>query len=219
MRLRRLRVWVLWPPRNEKVTLAEKYKGIEKSKQTLTVPDTLHSSEIVQNGFPRGYFWFCIHYWWEQAKKMTLKFFWLKGWKVFEPHYRVKGGPKCDFWGFYSVFHSILTRKCSLMIHNSWNHPFRVLRAPWIFGNFWAHEIMFSSTMNHPFRVLRAPLIFWEFLGFMKSWFHQLRITSLRFRAWFTNHKSPLRAFAYAKARGGDLWLVKSCAKARRGGL
>ena len=47
------------------------------------VPDTLHSSEIVQNGFPRGYFWFCIHYWCEQAKKMTLKFFWLKGWKVF----------------------------------------------------------------------------------------------------------------------------------------
>ena len=34
--------------------------------------------EMVQNGFPSGYFWFCIHYWWEQAKKMILKFF---GWK------------------------------------------------------------------------------------------------------------------------------------------
>ena len=27
-------------------------------------------------------------------------------------HYRVKGGPKCGFWGFYSVFYSFLTRKC-----------------------------------------------------------------------------------------------------------
>ena len=43
---------------------------------------------------------------------MTLKFFWLKGWKVFQPHYRVKGGPKCGFWGLYSVFYSFLTRKC-----------------------------------------------------------------------------------------------------------
>ena len=41
------------------------------------VPDTLHSTEMVQNGFPRGYFWFCIHYGWERAIKMTLKFF---GW-------------------------------------------------------------------------------------------------------------------------------------------
>ena len=43
------------------------------------VPDTFHSSEIVQNGFSRGYFWFSIHSWWEQAKKMTLKFFLPKG--------------------------------------------------------------------------------------------------------------------------------------------
>ena len=72
----------------------------------------MYSSEIVQNGFPSGYFWFCIHYWWEQAKKTSLKFFRLKGWKVFEPHHRLKGGPKCGFWGFYSVFYSFLTRKC-----------------------------------------------------------------------------------------------------------
>ena len=47
------------------------------------VPDTLYSSEIVQNGFPRGYFWFCIHYWWEQAKKMILKLFGWKGGRCF----------------------------------------------------------------------------------------------------------------------------------------
>ena len=76
------------------------------------VSDTFHSFEIVQNGFPRGYCWFCVHYWWEKAKKRTLKFFGPKGWKVFEPHYRVKGGPKCGFWGFYSVFYSSLNRKC-----------------------------------------------------------------------------------------------------------
>ena len=46
------------------------------------------------------------------GQKNDFEIFWLKGWKVFEPHYRVKGGPKCGFWGFYSVFYSFLTRKC-----------------------------------------------------------------------------------------------------------
>ena len=46
------------------------------------------------------------------GQKNDFKILWLKGWKVFKPHYRVKGGPKCGFWGFHSVFYSFLTRKC-----------------------------------------------------------------------------------------------------------
>ena len=46
-----------WPENTQKTTL---------KFLTFFVPDTLHSSEIVQNGFPRGYFWFGIHYWWKQ---------------------------------------------------------------------------------------------------------------------------------------------------------
>ena len=43
------------------------------------VLDTFHSTEIIQNCFSRGYYWFCIHSWWEQAYKITLEFFCQKG--------------------------------------------------------------------------------------------------------------------------------------------
>ena len=36
---------------------------------------------------------------------MTLKFFLPKGWKLFEPLYRVKGGPKCVFSGLFSLLY------------------------------------------------------------------------------------------------------------------
>ena len=84
-------------------------------------------SRVVQNAVFGGFTQFSIHFWPENAQKTTLKFFWPKGLKVFEPHYRVKGGPKCGFLGFYSVFYAFLTRKCPK------NH-FEFFLAEWVEG-------------------------------------------------------------------------------------
>ena len=46
-------------------------------------------------------------------QKNDFGIFWLKRQKLFLPLNWVKGGPKCVFSGFYSVFYSFLAKKFS----------------------------------------------------------------------------------------------------------
>ena len=48
----------------------------------------------------------------ENRPKNDFEIFFAKRRKLFEPLYRVKGGPKCVFSGLFSLLSSFLARKC-----------------------------------------------------------------------------------------------------------